>query len=91
METEVLKYLDNPPDKATLSRVLDMLKLEPRQLMRTGEATYKDNNLDNQELSRDQLIDAMVANPILIERPIVIMGDKAIIGRPPEKVLDLIQ
>lgn len=88
-DTDVVRYLDNPPDRQELERILQLLGIEPRQLMRTGEAIYKENNLDNQALTREELIDAMLAHPILIERPIVIQGNRAIIGRPPEKVLDL--
>jgi arsenate reductase len=59
-------------------------------LIRKHEAPYKENNLADPDLSREQLIQAMIDNPILIERPIVINGDKAAIGRPPEKVLDIL-
>jgi len=85
-----VEYLNTPPDSEELSEVLDLLGLEPRELMRKHEAPYKDNNLDNPELSREQLIQAMVDNPILIERPIIINENKATIGRPPEKVLDIL-
>ncbi len=87
---EVVKYLDAPPSKETLEMVLDYLGLEPRQLMRTGEAAYKELNLDDESLSRDDLIAAMLANPILIERPIVIKNGKVAIGRPPESVIDIL-
>jgi len=90
VETTVVEYLNTPPDSEELSEVLDLLGLEPRELMRKHEAPYKDNNLDNPELSREQLIQAMVDNPILIERPIIINENKATIGRPPEKVLDIL-
>jgi arsenate reductase len=86
----VVEYLKSPPDNTQLAEVLQLLGMEPRDLMRKQEAPYKDNNLDNPELSREQLIQAMVDNPILIERPIVIKGNKAIIGRPPEKVLEIL-
>jgi arsenate reductase len=86
----VVEYLKTPPDKATLNRILKMLGLEPRQLMRTKEKEYKELGLDDPNLSRDQLIDAMVATPKLIERPIVIKNGKAAIGRPPEKVLEIL-
>lgn len=90
IEPEVIEYLKTPPDAEQLKQLLDMLDLEPRQLMRTGEPAYKDNNLGDLSLSRDELISAMVDNPILIERPIVVAGDKARIGRPPEAVLELL-
>ncbi len=86
----IVEYLKNPPDSAELSHVLDMLGLEPRDLMRKHEAPYKQNDLDNPNLSREQLIMAMLDNPVLIERPIIISGNKATIGRPPEKVLDIL-
>ena len=90
VDTTVIEYLKNPPNSAVLNEMLDLLSLEPRDLMRKHEAPYKDNNLDNPDLSHEQLIQAMIDNPILIERPIVINGDKAAIGRPPEKVLDIL-
>jgi len=88
---DVVEYLDTPPDTATLTRILDMLGLEPRQLMRTHEKEYKEAGLDNNDLSREQLIAAMVKYPILIERPIVVRNNKAAIGRPPEKVLEILE
>ncbi len=90
VETTVIEYLNTPPDSAEMNEILDLLGLEPRDLMRKHEAPYKDNNLDNPDLSREQLIQAMLDHPILIERPIVINGNKATIGRPPEKVLDIL-
>lgn len=90
VDTTVIEYLDTPPDSTELTEVLELLGLEPRELMRKHEAPYKDNNLDNPELNRQQLIQAMIDNPILIERPIVINGNKATIGRPPEKVLEIL-
>lgn len=86
----VVKYLDTPPDATTLAGLLDMLGLQPRELMRKGEAEYTDLNLANPDLSREQLIAAMVAHPRLIERPIVVANGQAVIGRPPEKVLDIV-
>ena len=90
VEPEIVKYLDTPPDHATLERILEMLGLEPRDLMRKKEKEYKDNGLDNPELTREQLIDAMVTHPRLIERPIVIKDGKAALGRPPESVLEIL-
>jgi arsenate reductase len=87
---KVVKYLEAPPDAATLNSLLNMLNLEPRELMRKGEAEYTDLNLSNPALSREQLIVIMVEYPRLIERPIVVKDGKAIIGRPPEKVLELL-
>ena len=67
-----------------------MLGMAPRELMRKKEKEYKANGLDNPDLTRDQLIDAMVAHPRLIERPIVVKGGKAALGRPPESVLEIL-
>lgn len=90
VEPEVVEYLQTPPDRKTLERVLKMLNMEPRDLMRKKEAEYRENGLDEPGLTRDQLIDAMIAYPKLIERPIVIKDGKAAIGRPPERVLDIL-
>jgi len=90
IEIDVIDYLKTPPDAVELAEVLDLLGLAPRDLMRKHEAPYGENNLDNPDLSNEELIQAMVDNPILIERPIVIAGNRAVIGRPPEKVLDII-
>ena len=90
IETAIVEYLNSPPNTDELNEVLDLLGLEPRDLMRKHETPYKENNLDNPDLTREQLIQAMIDNPILIERPIIINGNKATIGRPPEKVLDIL-
>ena len=90
LDTTVVEYLNTPPSPTELTEVLNLLGIEPRDLMRKHEKPYKENNLDNTNLSREQLIQAMVEHPILIERPIVIKGKKATIGRPPEKVLDIL-
>ncbi|WP_210397842.1 arsenate reductase (glutaredoxin) [Motiliproteus sediminis] len=90
IEPEIRLYLDNPPSRDEVVTLLAQLGIEPRALLRKGEQEYKDNNLGDNNLSDDQLIDAMVAHPRLIERPIAIVADKAVIGRPPEKVLELV-
>lgn len=87
---EIVQYLDTPPDAGTLRDLLSKLGLGARQLLRTGEDAYKELNLADTSLSDDALIEAMVANPKLIERPIVVKGSKAVLGRPPENVLELI-
>jgi len=87
---EITEYLKTPPDVKTLTEILDTLNMEPRQLMRTHEAEYKDNNLDNPDLTREQLIQAMVDFPKIMERPIVVNNGKVAIGRPPVNVLDII-
>lgn len=89
-QPEIIKYLDTPPAKATLKQVLGFLNLSPRELMRKGEPEYKELSLDDQSLTEDELLEAMVANPRLIERPIVVKNNKAAIGRPPESVLDIL-
>ncbi|MBF0286052.1 MAG: arsenate reductase (glutaredoxin) [Magnetococcales bacterium] len=86
----VVRYLETPPDAAELERVLALLGLEPRQLMRTKEPLYKELSLDDPALSREQLIAAMASHPLLIERPVAISGEKAALGRPPEKVLEVL-
>ena len=90
VELEITLYLETPPDAAELGRVLDLLNLEPRQLMRRKEAPYKELNLAADHHSRDDLIAAMVAHPILIERPVVMNSTRAALGRPPENVLKLL-
>jgi arsenate reductase len=89
IDAEVVKYLEAVPTKEELTELLGMLDMTARELMRTKEDVYKELNLKD-ETSEDALIEAMVANPKLIERPIVIRGDKAVIGRPIEKVVELI-
>lgn len=90
VEPVVVEYLRTPPSAAGLDDILRKLGKEPRELMRTREAPYRENGLDNPSLSREQLIAAMVAHPILIERPIVLHEDKAALGRPPEAVLAIL-
>jgi arsenate reductase len=90
VEPDIVEYLKTPPDAETLGQLLDMLGLEPRDLMRKKEKEYKENDLANPDLTREELIAAMVAHPKLIERPIVIKGTKAALGRPPESVLDIL-
>jgi len=90
LHPEVIEYLNTPPSAAELESILKLLNLQPRQLMRTKEAEYKELNLDNPALTRKQLIKAMVEHPKLIERPIVVTNGKAAIGRPPEAVLEIL-
>ena len=89
IEPEQVLYLETPPAPAELRRLLKRLNMTARDLLRKGEAEFRELNLSDNALSESQLIDAMSSHPRLIERPIVVMGDKAIIGRPPEKVLEL--
>jgi arsenate reductase len=90
VEPEVVLYLETPPSAEQLAELLSKLGISARELLRKGEDAYKDNNLKDPDLSEQQLIAAMVATPKLIERPIVVKGNKAVLGRPPENVLELI-
>jgi arsenate reductase (glutaredoxin) len=90
VEPRVVEYLKTPPTAEELDDILKMLGLEPRELMRKGEKEYAELKRDDPRLSRAQLIRAMVEHPILIERPIAVKGKKAVVGRPPEKVKDLL-
>jgi len=85
-----VEYLKTPPTADELEAVLGMLGMEPRDLMRKREAEYKDLGLKDVSLARDHLIAAMVEHPRLIERPVAISGKRAVLGRPTEKVLELI-
>lgn len=91
VEPVIVEYLATPPDAAALKKLLTALKLKPRQLLRTKEKDYQALGLDDPGLSDAELIEAMAAHPLLIERPIVVAGGKAVLGRPPEKVLDIIR
>ena len=89
VEADYVRYLEQAPSRADIEAVMAQLDIDdPRVIMRTGEAVYKELGLAGAD--RDALLDAMVANPILLERPIVIRGDRAVVGRPPENVLDLL-
>ena len=91
VEKDVVKYLEQNPDKETIKKLLKMLGFtSARELMRTKEAVYKELGLKD-ETNEEKLIEAMVAHPKLIERPIIIKGNKAIIARPPEKVSDFLE
>ena len=86
----VLRYLETPPSPAELKTLLARLGIGARQLLRTGEEEYQSLGLADTGLSDDQLIDAMSQHPRLIERPILVVGDRAVVGRPPEKVLEIL-
>jgi arsenate reductase len=90
VKAEVIEYLKQPPSREELIGILKALGLKPRELMRRGEAEYQQAGLDNPELSDEQLIQAMLDHPRLIERPIVVKDGKVVIGRPPERVLDIL-
>lgn len=90
LNPEIIKYLDTPPDADQIRTLLAQLSMSSaRQLMRTKEAIYAELNLADEQ-DEQALIEAMVANPKLIERPIVVNGNQAALGRPPEQVLDIL-
>ena len=89
-EVEVILYLETAIDESVLVDILGKMSLSPRDLLRKGEQEFKDNNLKNLNYSDQEIIKFMIQYPQLIERPIVVKGDKAILGRPPENVLELI-
>ena len=92
IDPNVVLYLETPPDSATLRKLLTMLGMNSaRELMRQKEELYKELNLSDSQLSEEALIQAMVDNPKLIERPIVVSNGQARIGRPPEQVLDIVR
>ncbi len=89
VDANLVRYLDHAPTKAELEQVMDLLGIEdPRQMMRLSEPVYAE--LELADATPDQLLEAMTEHPILIERPIVILGDKAVIARPPERVLEFL-
>lgn len=90
VEPEIIQYLKTPPSTEELDDILRKLGMEPRQLIRRREAAYKELGLADESLSREVLIQAMVEHPSLIERPIVVSGKRAVLGRPTERVLELI-
>ena len=89
VDADVVKYLDDAPSRTEIERVLGLLGTDdPSTIARKGEDRWKELGLDGAD--RDTVLDALAANPILIERPIIIKGDRAVVGRPPEKVLELL-
>ena len=90
IDINIIEYLKTPPDISQLKQILKKLGYEPRQLMRKSEQIYKGLDLGNENKTEEDLVIAMAQNPILIERPIVLSGEKAAIGRPPESVLNIL-
>lgn len=90
VEPEIIEYLQTPPSKEEMMRILDGLGMAPRDLMRKKEEPYKALNLGDDSMGRDALIDAMLENPILMERPVVVKNGKYALGRPPENVLEIL-
>lgn len=91
LQPRVVEYLKTPPSPEELGLVLQRLGIHPRDLMRKKEPAYAERNLDNEALSPTELIMAMVEAPSLIERPVVIAGERVAIGRPPEAVLEILE
>ena len=91
IDVDIIEYLKDVPSKEALRQIINILDIKPRDLLRKGEAVYKENDLRREDLTDDDLIQFMVDNPILIERPIVYDDKRAIIGRPPDNVLKLIK
>jgi len=90
IEPTIVEYLKNPPNETEIAELLSLLALDPRKFMRTSEAAYREQNLDDPSLNDAALIAAMHRYPILIQRPVVFANGKARIGRPPEAVLEIL-
>ncbi|MBT7730294.1 MAG: arsenate reductase (glutaredoxin) [Rhodospirillaceae bacterium] len=90
IDTDIVEYLKSPPTVSELKDILLKLGYKPRQLLRKNEQIYKDLDLGSDGKTDDDLVNAMVDNPILIERPVIISGDQVTIGRPPESILDIL-
>lgn len=90
LQPRIVHYLQTPPSAAELRELLRKLGISARQLLRSGEDEYKALNLADGTLDEAALLDAMLSHPRLIERPILVAGDRAVIGRPPEKVLEIL-
>lgn len=90
VEPHIVEYLKTPPSEQAMDDILRQLGKEPRDVMRRKEPEYCEQELDNSDLTREQLIAAMIATPKLIERPIVVGNGKAALGRPPEEVLKVL-
>lgn len=89
VEPTIVEYLNTPLSKSELSDVISKLGIRPEELLRKGEAIFK-SDFKGKDLSDEEWIDAMIEHPKLMERPIVVSGSKAVVGRPPEKVLELL-
>ena len=90
IDTDIVEYLKNPPTVSELKEILLKLGYKPRQLLRKNEQIYKDLDLGSDGKTDDDLVNAMIDNPILIERPIIISGGQVTIGRPAESILDIL-
>jgi arsenate reductase len=90
IEPIIIEYLKNPPTPEKIKLILDKLGVNPRDIMRTKEPVYLEKELNNQDLANEELIDAIAESHILLERPIILVGEKAAIGRPPELILEIL-
>ncbi len=90
IEAEVVNYLETPPSRAELVGLLGKLGMKPSELLRRGEAVFQEHYA-GRELSEDEALEALLAHPILMERPIVVHGDRAVVARPPERVRELLE
>ena len=90
IDPEIILYLETAPSSSELTTLVSLLGMTPRELLRTSEPEYKEMRLDDTDLSDADIVKAMVDAPILMQRPIVVCGDRASLGRPPEQVLDII-
>lgn len=90
IEPEVIEYLQSPPDAKSLRALLKALHIGPRALLRAGQPEYRQNRLDRPQLTDAEIIDVIVRQPVLMERPVVVAGKRAVIGRPPERVLEIL-
>lgn len=91
VEPDIVRYLDAPLDTKALQTLLQQLNMSARELLRTGEKVYKSLNLGEQDLTEQALVSAIAEYPILMERPVFVSGDRAVVGRPPERVLELLE
>lgn len=89
VDPQIIEYMETPPNKRKLEEILGYLKVEPKEILRTKEGVFSELNLDLND--SNQVLQAIVDHPELLERPIICCGDKAVIGRPPEKVLELLR
>ena len=90
IEPIIIEYLKNPPTPEKIKLILNKLGVNPRDIMRTKEPVYLEKELNNQDLANEELIDAIAESPILLERPIILVGGKVAIGRPPELILEIL-
>lgn len=90
VKVNVVEYLKTPPDAAALRKLLKRLDLDARGVLRKGEAPYRELGLGRDSITETELIAAIADHPILLERPIAVAGERAVVGRPPERVLELL-